>query len=286
MYAYCMHVSLQDALQQARVNLNEHWTLYLVSISAAGAGSSRALRAKAPTDNSCTGLVQEHFSHFSRAVDAMNSGDRDASSAQRHLRALSCHPPGRLSDEQENHLSVAVMHVQRQLSVPTDAFTCTPSASSGSGLLKHLEAMREAMVASMSSGVAVLQSQLQEIVLHVSEQNEAIAHGNEKVLSEMKGVREVCMAMAYGVKAPLKPEDRELLDRFSAGVEKEEQCVFDQNIMACPITRLPFKPGCDREPTLVPGCHCTCGRGDVPGRGAVRGVSGGCPGPRRGEAAT
>ena len=152
------------------------------------------------------------------------------------------------------------MHVQRQLSVPTDAFTCTPSAPSGSGLLKHLEAMREAMVASMSSGVAVLQSQLQEIVLHVSEQNEAIAHGNEKVLSEMKGVREVCMAMAYGVKAPLKPEDRELLDRFSAGVEKEEQCVFDQNIMACPITRLPFKPGCDREPTLVPGCHCTVSR--------------------------
>ena len=262
MHSYCMHVSLQEALQQSRVNLNEHWTLYLVSISAAGSGSKRKLSVEVPpstgTDGSCSGLIKEHLCHFSRAVDVMNSGNSDDGSAQRLLRALSCHPPGKLSDEQEKKLSVAVLHVQQQLSVPTDVFRSLPSASSG--LLKQLEAMREAMLASISSGVAQLQSQLQEIVRLVSQQNEAIVEGNEKVLSEIKGVREVCVAMAYGVKAPLKPEDRELLDRFSAGVEKEEQCVFDQNIMACPITRLPFKPGCDREPTLVPGCHCTVAR--------------------------
>eukprot|EP00892_Ulva_mutabilis_P005935 jgi/Ulvmu1/3713/UM170_0019.1 len=116
--------------------------------------------------------------------------------------------------------------------------------------------MRTAMAESVASGFAGLNSQLEDIHQQIKE---AALHMQE-VLAEVKGFKEVWDAIAFGDMARVQPGNRSMLSRFAEAADREERCIFDQNLMACPATRVRFtlaEDSLDTVPTLVPGCHCT-----------------------------
>eukprot|EP00892_Ulva_mutabilis_P001422 jgi/Ulvmu1/11280/UM073_0052.1 len=241
--------STVEALRESRVSLHEYWTLYLITLSAAGSAPVATSQLQVPSGDS-TDAIATHLSHFFRAVAALNSYSADSSGVQQ-LRELRRRPPGRLSDAQEQELAVVVAQVQTVLAVRPDVFAGAPAA-----VTALLDAMRAAMARSVAAGLAGLSSQLQAIF----EQNKEFAVGTQAILAEVKSMHEVWDAVAFGDASRVLPGGQHVLRQFAAAVKREERYVFDQNVMACPVTGLRFTPAGDAAPTLVPGCHCTVGR--------------------------
>eukprot|EP00892_Ulva_mutabilis_P003987 jgi/Ulvmu1/1960/UM012_0121.1 len=242
--------STVEALRESRVSLHEHWTLYLITLSTAGSAPVATSQFQIPSGHS-TPAITSHLSHFSRAITALSSHSADSSGAQQQLRDLRRNPPGPLSDAQEYELAVVVAQVQTVLAVPPDAF-----AGAAAAVTAQLDEMRAAMARSVAAGLAGLSSQLQAIL----EQNEEIAVGTRAILAEVKSMNEVWDAVAFGDTSRVLPGGQHVLRQFAAAVKREERCVFDQSVMACPATGVRFTPTGDAAPTLVPGCHCTVAR--------------------------
>eukprot|EP00892_Ulva_mutabilis_P005929 jgi/Ulvmu1/3708/UM170_0014.1 len=152
--------TMAEALRQSRVKLHEHWTLYLVSLSPAGAAPAATSQLQISSSHS-NATISAHLSKLTAAVVVVNSGDAGAA---QQLAALKNHPPGKLSDEQELELAKFLAGLQVSVAVPSGAF-----AAAAADTREQLSAMRTAMAESVASGSAGLNSQLEAIHQQIKE---------------------------------------------------------------------------------------------------------------------